>query len=76
MTTNSLLPEDAVCRLQARCTLFQLPRAEGLRWDFGVRGSGICPMAGVSVLFDVLHGWALDPVKLLTLQHSWGIKRE
>jgi hypothetical protein len=33
-------------------------------------------MAGVSVLFDVLHGWALDPVKLLTLQHSWGIKRE
>ncbi|MDR1703164.1 MAG: hypothetical protein LBS19_00550, partial [Clostridiales bacterium] len=40
----------------------QLPRVEDLRWDFGVRGSDICPMAGVSVLFDVLHGWALDPV--------------
>jgi len=40
----------------------QLPCVEDLRWEFGVRGADICPMAGVSVLFDVLHGWALDPV--------------
>ena len=40
----------------------QLPRAEDLRWEFGVRGADICPMAGTSVLFDVLHGWALDPI--------------
>ena len=40
----------------------QLPRVEDLRWEFGVRGGDICPMAGVSVLFDVLHGWALDPI--------------
>ncbi len=40
----------------------QLPRVEDLRWEFGTRGSDICPMAGVSVLFDVLHGWALDPI--------------
>lgn len=40
----------------------QLPREEELRWEFGVRGADACPMAGVSVLYDVLHGWALDPV--------------
>ena len=40
----------------------QLPRVEDLRWEFGVRGADICPMAGTSVLFDVLHGWALDPI--------------
>ena len=40
----------------------QLPRVEELRKEFGVRGGGRCPMAGVSVLFDVLHGWALDPI--------------
>jgi hypothetical protein len=39
----------------------QLPRDEELREEFGVRGFGSCPMAGVSVLFDVLHGWAIDP---------------
>jgi hypothetical protein len=40
----------------------QLPRVESLRLEFGVRGGGACPMAGISVLFDVLHGWALDPI--------------
>jgi len=40
----------------------QLPRTEQLRSEFGVRGAGRCPMAGVSVLFDVLHGWVLDPI--------------
>ena len=40
----------------------QLPRIEDLRWEFGVRDNGDCPNAGVSVLFDVLHGWALDPI--------------
>lgn len=40
----------------------QLPRAEELRCEFGVRGADNCPMSGISVLFDVLHGWALDPI--------------
>lgn len=40
----------------------QLPRVEDLRMEFGVRDNGDCPNAGVSVLFDVLHGWALDPI--------------
>ena len=39
----------------------QLPRANALREEYGVRG-GTCPSAGISVLFDVLHGWALDPI--------------
>lgn len=41
----------------------QLPRVGMLRDEFGVRGrGGTCPIAGISVLFDVLHGWALDPI--------------
>jgi len=40
----------------------QLPRVEDLRLEYGVRGGGDCPMAGTSVLFDVLHDWAIDPV--------------
>ena len=40
----------------------QLPRVDNLRSEFGVRGGDTCPMAGISVLFDVLHGWALDPI--------------
>ena len=41
----------------------QLPRVDMLRDEFGVRGrGGTCPCAGISVLFDVLHGWALDPI--------------
>ena len=40
----------------------QLPRVGALRDEFGVRGrDGSCPCAGVSVLYDVLHGWAVDP---------------
>ncbi len=40
----------------------QLPRVDALREEFGTRGRGNeCPCAGVSVLYDVLHGWALDP---------------
>ena len=40
----------------------QLPRVDALREEFGVLGrGGTCPCAGISVLFDVLHGWALDP---------------
>lgn len=40
----------------------QLPREDILRDAFGVCGRGaMCPSAGISVLFDVLHGWALDP---------------
>jgi hypothetical protein len=41
----------------------QLPRVDGLRAEFGVRGrGGTCPCAGISVLYDVLHGWAIDPI--------------
>ena len=39
----------------------QLPRYDALRKEFGVRGQGgTCPSAGISVLYDVLHGWAVD----------------
>ena len=41
----------------------QLPRVDALRKEFGVRGrGGNCPCAGISVLYDVLHGWAVDPI--------------
>ena len=41
----------------------QLPRVDALRDEYGVRGrGGTCPCAGISVLYDVLHGWAVDPV--------------
>jgi hypothetical protein len=41
----------------------QLPRTDELRKEFGVRGRGsTCPCAGISVLYDVLHGWAVDPI--------------
>ena len=43
-------------------SFLQLPRENALRNEFGVRGrGGMCPCAGISVLFDVLHGWAVDP---------------
>ena len=42
-------------------TYLQLPRNDVLREEFGTRGGDdFCPFAGVSVLFDVLHGWVLD----------------
>ena len=41
----------------------QLPRTEELYRDFGTHGQKTqCPAAGISVLFDLLHGWALDPI--------------
>ena len=40
----------------------QLPRTDALREEFGVRGGGNQPNAGVSVLYDVLNNWALDPI--------------
>jgi hypothetical protein len=44
----------------------QLPRTDELRLEFGVRGGGNTtgkqPSAGISVLYDVLHGWPLDPI--------------
>ena len=39
----------------------QLPRTQALAQEFGTRGVGNGPSAGISVLFDVLHGWVLDP---------------
>ena len=40
----------------------QLPRVDALRKEYGVLGrGGMCPCAGISVLFDVLHGWSIDP---------------
>jgi len=43
----------------------QLPRVDVMREEFGSRGGvggKACPGAGVSILYDVLHGWALDPI--------------
>lgn len=40
----------------------QLPDNAATRKEFGVRGAGKRASAGVSVLFDVLHGWALNPI--------------
>ena len=43
-------------------SFLQLPRADALREEYGTRGRGsTCPCAGISVLYDVLHGWAIDP---------------
>lgn len=38
----------------------QLPTTPELAEEFGVRGAGNRPGAGVSVLYDVLHGWVID----------------
>jgi hypothetical protein len=38
----------------------QLPTTPELAEEFGVRGPGNRPGAGISVLYDVLHGWVLD----------------
>jgi len=44
-------------------TYLQLPRNDVLRKEFGTHGGdGFCPFAGVSMLFDVLHGWVLDAI--------------
>ena len=44
-------------------TYLQLPKAEELREEFGTRGEGgYCVSAGVSVLYDILNGWPLDPI--------------
>lgn len=40
----------------------QLPMAPDLTAEYGIRGGGERPSAGISVLYDVLHGWALDPI--------------
>lgn len=41
----------------------QLPRVDALRTAYGVRGrNNECPCAGISVLFDVLNGWVIDPI--------------
>jgi len=38
----------------------QLPTTPELAREYGVRGRGDRPSAGISVLYDVLHGWVLD----------------
>ena len=40
----------------------QLPKTAELAAEYGVRGGGNRPSAGISVLYDVLHGWAIDPI--------------
>jgi len=40
----------------------QLPRVDALREEFGIRGGGTQPSAGVSILYDVLQGWVIDPI--------------
>ena len=43
-------------------SFLQLPRVDALQEEYGARGRGsTCPCAGISVLYDVLHGWAIDP---------------
>lgn len=40
----------------------QLPRTAKLAEEYGVRGRNMeSASAGISVLFDVLHGWPIDP---------------
>ena len=39
----------------------QLPPVDALRTEFGIRGGGNRPSAGMSVLYDVLNGWPIDP---------------
>ena len=39
----------------------QLPTDPSLAKEFGVRGAGNRPSAGISVLYDVLNGWVLGP---------------
>ena len=44
-------------------SFLQLPRTKGLYDEFGTHGTGNqCPSAGVSVLFDLLHDWVIDPI--------------
>jgi hypothetical protein len=39
----------------------QLPKTAEIRQEFGTRGEGrLCASAGMSVLYDVLHGWPVD----------------
>ena len=40
----------------------QLPASPALAKAFGIRGGGNRPSAGISVLYDVLHGWVIDPI--------------
>ena len=40
----------------------QLPKTKELAKEYGVRGGGQRPSAGISVLYDVRHGWAIDPI--------------
>ena len=41
----------------------QLPKTAELYQEFCIKGrQEQCPSAGISVLFDVLHGWVLDPI--------------
>jgi len=43
-------------------TYFQLPRSGEIELEFGIRGGGDRPGAGVSVLYDVLNDWSIDPI--------------
>ena len=47
--------------LGADGSFLQLPRTEEMYQEFGTNGQREqCPSAGISVLFDVLHGWVID----------------
>ena len=43
-------------------THVQLPICKQIIEAFGVFGADNCPSAGVSVLYDVLSGWIIDPI--------------
>ena len=40
----------------------KLPNTAELRDIYGTRGPGERASAGISILYDVLHGWPLDPI--------------
>jgi len=48
------------CVFSVDGSYLQLPWDSELAREFGVRGGGNRPSAGISVLFDVLNGWVLD----------------
>jgi hypothetical protein len=50
----------------------QLPREDSLREEFKTGSSGNCPLAGMTVLYDTLHGWPINSI----ITHSHMNERE
>jgi len=54
--------QDASEEIRKLNEYLQLPRTDELRKEFGLTGGSTMPGAGVSILYDVLNGWVLDPI--------------